>query len=241
VKKFIKSVLKRLGIVVFKRSTGIYLPDEEAYRIAVEQCGKSAPVIVDGGAHRGDSVRAFSSYVPNATFHCFEPDPILVGELKATFLGHRNVNVVAAALGDASDQATFNINFSKPTNSLLPTAISLPEDIQVLCKTVEQIQVDVITVDEYCTLYGLSQVDILKLDLQGYDYKALLGSKETLRNVRVVLTEVLFSEIYKGCGLFPEILNLMVENGFVLYTLSGIHYGKKDELLWADAIFVRAS
>ena len=240
-KKFIKGVLRRFGIVAFKCSTGIYVPDEDSYRIAVEQCGKSAPVIVDGGAHRGDSVRSFSLYVPNATFHCFEPDPMLVEELKATFLGRSNVYVVAAALGEVCAQATFNINFSKPTNSLLPTATSLSEDIQGLCKTVEQIQVNVVTVDEYCTAYGLGQVDILKLDLQGYDYKALVGSKETLRNVRVVLTEVLFAEIYEGCGLFPLILNLMIENGFVLYTLCGIHYGRNDELLWADAIFVRAS
>lgn len=240
-KKLIKGVLRRIGIVAFKRSTGIYVPDEDAYRIAVEQCGKSTPVIVDGGAHRGDSVRTFSVYAPNATFHCFEPDPKLVEELRATFLGRCNVFIVAAALGEERSQATFNINFSKPTNSLLPTATSLSGDIQALCQTVEQVQVDVVTVDEYCTTHGLGQVDILKLDLQGYDYKALLGSKETLRNVRVVLTEVLFAEIYKGCGLFPEILNLMVENGFVLYTLCGVHYGKNDELLWADAIFVRAS
>ena len=117
-KKFIKGVLRRFGIVAFKCSTGIYVPDEDSYRIAVEQCGKSAPVIVDGGAHRGDSVRSFSLYVPNATFHCFEPDPMLVEELKATFLGRSNVYVVAAALGEVCAQATFNINFSKPTNSL---------------------------------------------------------------------------------------------------------------------------
>jgi FkbM family methyltransferase len=239
-KKIIKGVLKFLGIVAFKRSTGIYIPDEDSYRIAVEQCRKKSPVILDGGAHRGDSVRSFSKYLENSTFHCFEPDPLLADELKSTFRENHNVKVVTAALGEKRDQVTFNLNFSKPTNSILQTASSLPEEIQELCKTIEQIQVDVITVDEYCADNGINQIDILKLDLQGYDYKALLGAEKTLRNVQVVLTEVLFTEIYKGCGLFSQVLNLMIENGFSLYTICGIHYGKKDELLWADAIFVRS-
>lgn len=221
-----------------KRSSRVYVPEDDSYRIAAEQCGLIDPVIIDGGAHLGASVEAFSSYVSEAKFHCFEPDPSLAKELAETFSGSPNVRVVMAALGESKGKATFNINASRPTNSLLSAGNALGSELQSLCKLVEQVQVDILTIDDYCQEQMLERVDIIKLDLQGYDYKALLGAQTTLRSARVVLVEVLFVEIYKGCHLFPDVLHLMGGLGYRLYTLCGLHYGDRDELLWADAIFV---
>lgn len=240
-KKIIKAFLSKFGIIVMKRSSRVYVPEDDSYRIAAEQCGKLDPVVIDGGAHRGGSVEAFSKFVPQAEFHCFEPDPLLANELVGIFVGKANVNVVQAALGESRGKATFNINASRPTNSLLPAAEGLQPDLQELSRVVEQVEVDVTSLDDYCDSKGIRRVDIIKLDLQGYDYKALLGAKSTLRGARVVLVEVLFVEIYKGCNLFPDVLRLMGEHGFTLFTLCGIHYGNHDELLWADAIFVNQS
>lgn len=238
-KKFIKKLLNQLGIVAFKRASRVYLPEDDAYRIAVERCGQQNPLIIDGGAHRGGSVSAFSLFAPQAEFHCFEPDPILTNELRTTFRGRTNVNIVESALGRSSGQASFNINASRPTNSLLPAAEGIQADLQALCQVVDQVEVQVVSIDEYCETRSIARVDILKLDLQGYDYEALRGAERTLETVSVVQVEVLFTEIYRGCKLFPDVLALMLQHGFYLYTLCGIHYGKNDELLWSDAIFVR--
>lgn len=224
-----------------KRSSRVYLPEDDSYKIAVAQCGRADPVIIDGGAHRGGSVEAFSRYAPQAQFHCFEPDPSLAQELTGLFSHKPHVRVVMAALGDAKGKATFNINVSRPTSSLLAPGDALQPDLQSLCQLVEQVEVDILTIDDYCEAQALDRVDIIKLDLQGYDYKALLGAKTALRGARVVLIEVLFVEIYKGCNLFPEVLRLMGELGYTLYTLCGLHYGSHDELLWADAIFVNTA
>lgn len=237
-KRIIKTSLGKFGIIVMKQSSRVYLPEDDSYRIAAGQCGRLDPVIIDGGAHRGGSVEAFSRFAPQAEFHCFEPDPLLAEELVGTFKGKSNVHVVRAALGESKGKATFNINASRPTNSLLPPVETLQSDLQALCLLVEQVEVDVISIDGYCEAEGVKRVDIIKLDLQGYDYKALLGAKSTLQGARVVLVEVLFAEIYKGCNLFPDILRLLGDGGFTLFTLCGLHYGIHDELLWADAIFV---
>lgn len=224
-----------------KRSSGVYLPEDESYKIAIAQCGRADPIIIDGGAHRGGSVEAFSRYAPQAKFHCFEPDPSLAQELTGLFSNNPHVRVVMAALGDARGKATFNINVSRPTNSLLSLGDALQPDLQSLCQLVEQVEVDILTIDGYCESQSLDRVDIIKLDLQGYDYRALLGAKATLSGARVVLIEVLFVEIYKGCNLFPDVLRLMGESGYTLFTLCGLHYGDQDELLWADAIFVNSA
>lgn len=233
-----KSLLSRMGIVAFKRSSGVYVPDEDSYRIVAELCGRSDPVIIDGGAHRGDSVEALSVYLPDAEFHCFEPDPALGQELMNIFAGRTNVHVVQAALGESIGRAIFNINASRPTNSLLPTSVSVEAGLGSLCQTVERIDVDVTTIDHYRTQKNLRRIDVIKLDLQGYDYRALCGARQTLPGVRVVLVEVLFGELYEGSGSLSDILRLMEQCGFSLFTLSGLHYGAGDRLLWADAVFV---
>lgn len=240
-KKIIKAWLYQFGIIAMKRSSGVYLPEDESYKIAIAQCGRADPAIIDGGAHRGGSVEAFSRYAPQAKFHCFEPDPSLAQELTGLFSNNPHVRVVMAALGDVEGKAKFNINASRPTNSLLSPGDALQPDLQSLCELVEQVEVDILTIDAYCEAQSLDHVDIIKLDLQGYDYRALLGAKMALRDTRVVLIEVLFVEIYKGCNLFPDVLQFMGECGYTLFTLCGLHYGNHDELLWADAIFVNSA
>lgn len=238
--RVVKAILSYFGIIAMKRSSRVYLPEDESYRIAVGLCRSKSPVIVDGGAHRGGCVGAFRRHAPDASFICFEPDPDLIEEMKQTFAGDAGVKVVHAALGEAPSTATFNINQSRPTNSLLQPASDLSASDQDLYRNVRKISVAVVSLDSYCKENAVDKIDILKLDLQGYDYNALLGSKDTLRHVDVVLTEVWYKEVYKGSHLFSDILSLMLERGFVLHTLCGLHYGEQDELIWSDAIFSRA-
>lgn len=239
IKGLVRKTLNRMGIIAFRRATRIFVPEAEAYGIVARLAGRADPVVIDGGAHRGGAVDALSGIFPNATFHCFEPDPSLGQELSHRFARDPRVHVVQAALGERPGRAKFNINVSRPTSSLLAAAEFVQSDLKQLTQLVEQVEVDVVTIDTYCRDSGVDRVDIIKLDLQGYDYQALLGAKAVLANARVVLVEVLIVELYKGCGLFPDILRLMQESGFGLFTLCGLHYGNSDELLWSDAIFVR--
>jgi FkbM family methyltransferase len=241
IKRLIKTVLIHFDIVIFKRSSRVYIAEDESYSIVAKLTKSHSPVIIDGGAHLGDAVQSLGALMPAATFHCFEPDPSLADELNATFRDNTSVHIVNAAIGNSIGKAMFNVNVSKPTNSLLPISEMLQSDIKSMCQLERQVEVEVTTIDAYCLKQGLKQVDVLKLDLQGYDYWALQGAEETLKRVNVVLVEVLFSEIYQGCRLFPDILYLMREAGFDLYTLCGLNYGDDSKLLWADAIFIKNS
>lgn len=239
IKRIIKSGLKRFGIIVFKKSSRVYLPGEESYRVVAELVGKPDPVVIDGGAHLGDMVEKFGAHLPQAEFHCFEPDPELGEILIQKYSGNPRVNVIQAALGERPGKARFNINTSRPTNSLLDAADDLQSDLIRLCDPVKQVEVAVTTIDEYSQTKAINRVDLIKLDLQGYDYLALQGARSTLVNVKIVLVEILFANIYQGGGTFQDILNLMRECSFELHTLCGLQYGDKSKLLWADAVFIK--
>jgi FkbM family methyltransferase len=235
-----RGLLTALGVVAFKRSSRVYIPDEEIHSIIAKLIHKPNPVIIDGGAHLGDTTEKLQALLPLSQFHCFEPDPVLSARFIQKFNGNTNISLIQAALGDTVGKAKFQINASRPCSSILPITEALPSKLKPLFEPVEQIEVNVTTIDEYCRQREIRQVDCIKLDLQGYDYFALKGAQDTLQTTQVVLVEVWFKEIYQGAYGFLDIYNLMANQGFSLYSLCGIHYGEQDELIWADAIFVNS-
>ena len=238
IKRLIKSVLRAFGVLVLKRKTGIYIPEDEMPKIVRRLCEKESPVVIDGGAHRGDFVHAVRREIPGARFVCFEPDPGLAVALKAHFHSDSGVSVQALALGDLPGTTTFNINKSRATNSLLPSTQQADVSLSRLIETTAQIDVEVTTLDSALERLGFPIVDIVKFDLQGFDYRALKGAQRTLRNTCVVVVEVWFAPIYAGAATYLEVCNLMKEQGYSLYSLTSLHYSGKDRLLWCDAIFV---
>lgn len=237
-KRWIKAVAAGMGVVMFKRSTGLYLPETEMPLLVQRLCGKNSPVIIDGGAHRGDFVHAIRRVLPNASFICFEPAPELVSELRATFIGDPLVVIVAAALGDVASTAKFNLNKALATNSLLPSADQTTGSLRELITTQATVDVEVTTIDAALDELNQPVVDIIKLDLQGYDFPALIGATQALRTASVVVVEVWFAQVYKGAADYLQVCTLMHERGFGLYTLTSLHYSSTDRLVWGDAVFV---
>lgn len=237
-KQLIKALAARWGVVMFKRSTGLYLPEDEMPLLVYRLCDKTIPLVVDGGAHKGDFVHAIRRESPSARFICFEPTPALVSDLRVMFRDDTNVTVVAIALGDSDGTAKFHLNSAPSTNSLLASADQTTGDLSALITTQTMVDVEVATMDAALARLNQTAVDIIKLDLQGYDFRALLGATQTLKHAAVVVVEVWFAPIYEGAADYLQVCNLMNDRGFSLYALTSLHYGNTDRLLWGDAVFV---
>lgn len=238
-KKIIKWLLARLGVVIFKRSTGIYIGEEETPALALRICGTAQPVIVDGGAHKGAFVDALRKVSQRPRFLCIEPDPLLAAGLREKFAGDASVHVLQAALGSSRGTATFHINRSRACNSLASSGGLTTGVLGDLMTTIETIDVEVTTLDDAMVDARLPACDILKLDLQGHDLQALIGGSETLKSAKVVIVEVWYAPVYAGTVTYLTICDLLQKSGFSIYSLAGLHYSTTDRLLWSDAIFLR--
>lgn len=234
----LKFGLSLVGIVAFKRSTGIFLPESETPALICRLAGKDDPVVVDGGAHKGDMVVAIRAIAPAAKFICFEPDPELASGLAERFAGDRHVIVVGKALGATSGRAAININAGRATTSLLESNAANDGALRDLITTVRKVDVDIVTLDDEVATAGYESCDIIKLDLQGFDYMALRGAERLLKRASVVLVEVWYAPVYEAAHTYLDVCNLLTSHGFSLYSLAGLHYGPGGRLLWSDAIFI---
>ncbi len=80
----------------------------------------------------------------------------------------------------------------------------------------------------------------LKIDTQGFEWEVLLGAKNSIKNVKGILCELSFDNLYNGQKNWLEIVDYLKECGFVLWS---IQYGLTDKnsgrTLQCDAIFYK--
>lgn len=213
---------------------------DDAFEKQIEIYPTKPRVIFDVGANRGQVSIKYHEIFPDAIIHAFEPFPGTFNILKENVKNMDKVFPKEIALADKSGKEVFYINTSVDTNSLLESSeIGLNSDKSV--KNISSIEVSLDTIDEYCGRHNINRVDILKLDIQGGELRALKGAQNLLVNKKISLiyTEAYFKQQYKDQPLFYDIAQFLLQYDYHLQDIYQPIYGK-NQLAWCDAIFLPA-
>lgn len=136
-----------------------------------------------------------------------EPQPRLVGALQETvrLLSIPSVSIVNAAASDVPGKATFHIpTMASGTGSLLSSGGENDGGVAV--------DVEVSTIDEICRRQGINRVDLIKIDVEGFEYKALTGASEIIRKSRPLIWFELNPEAQQRAGVSIGELFRLFEN-----------------------------
>lgn len=176
-------------------------------------------IYVDGGAHDGQMARSFLRRFPHLHVHAFEPNQDLLPAL------HRNLagvpgSIHQKALSDRTQTLEFIVNQSPMTSSVLPRSSLSEQYFDAATMPRETRQVQATTLDDWFQASHLPRVDILKLDLQGYELHALRGATRLLETgVGCIFAEVNFAPFYEGSAIFADLDLLLRQRGYRLYNL----------------------
>ncbi|MFQ5495551.1 MAG: FkbM family methyltransferase [Phycisphaerae bacterium] len=194
----------------------------------------AADVVLDCGAHVGQTARSLRRLYPDATIYSFEPVSALFSQLE-TMCRQIDVSPVNKAVGDLDGTVEINLTAGSEANSLLGFLAGNP--CARWTKEVGHETVEVCTLDRWCQDSGIDprRVDILKLDVQGAELKALYGARRLLDTVPVIYLEVAFVPIYKDGPLFAEIDRFLGECGYRRHAV----FASDQPQNWGDAIYVR--
>jgi FkbM family methyltransferase len=103
----------------------------------------------------------------------------------------RNVELVNLALGsEVAETAMFEYDSSK-LNSLLPNA----QYAVRFGKEAMRIKVRCTTLDRFCSEHGIKQLDVLKIDTEGYDFEVLKGASSMLAQHAIKFIYFEFNDI----------------------------------------------
>jgi len=238
------SVLSRIfEILSFKGAFAAMLTWKKfslaAYKLLrrAESSGVNPRTVVDVGANIGQFSVAASRIFPQASIYPFEPDPEAAEKLKKNLPKTHLNNLRVLALGDFCGNTTFNINTDSQVNSILALGASRKEAFP--SSTVrDKITVAIATLDSIFENVDLTSPILVKIDVQGFEDKVLLGGASFLKTVHWIIVEVSFTSLYVGEAGFTDIIDLLKENGFSFVRPLNVHYSPKTgEIIEMDALF----
>jgi FkbM family methyltransferase len=199
--------------------------------------GKDGPTIIDGGAAGGATIRRMREVFPLAVIHAFEVLPARLEQLHRKYDADPRVHIHPVALGDAAGDLTFNVTANRDSSSALkPGEVSIARHGDAVAVT-QTLTVRQVRLDD--AIGADVAVDLLKLDLQGYELHALRGGEALLRRTTLVLCEVEFVPLYDGQPLFGDIAAHLRQRGFRLHNLYDLWTLENGQLTSGEALFVR--
>lgn len=176
------------------------------------------PIIYDVGANVGTWAKLALAIFPGAEVQCFEPLPDHAKKCVELFYNYPNVKIHTVALGATNYTDNINLVSLTDASSLLELSEDCKEKYHL--SVTGKAEITVKKLDDFITDYNLNKPDVIKLDIQGFELEALKGASETLKNTKYVLTEVSFTEFYKGQAYFSDIVSYLSTYGFELCALS---------------------
>lgn len=190
---------------------GFYERETTAW--AIEYFRREQPkLIIDVGAHFGYFIYLAYGELSGSTIYAFEPDPANLTWLKrnTSMLDTSNtIHIVEKAVSDKNGKVKFMSSDPEKHNNLW-AGISLDSK-----STSYDIDVDSITLDSYCKLKNINEVNLVIMDIEGGEGPAVEGMLEGIKThtYKNVLLEF-HPELLKGIYSPDKIVRKFTDNGY---------------------------
>lgn len=179
--------------------------------------GKSQ-IIFDIGANIGQT--AFNMSLTqqkkglNPLVYAFEPYPRTFHKLEANKILNPNIfmNTYNLALGE--QKGILHMTQHSPRNS---------GGYRMTDNSKEGISVPVTTLDQFVQKQNISQVDFIKIDVEGFEVQVLNGAKLTLEKFKPILVfEYSMENILAQGGEIEQLLDQLIQMNYAISTKEGI-------------------
>ena len=145
-------------------------------------------IILDIGANAGYYSLIAAAKLRTGQVHAFEPSSPARKEFEKNISlnGFMNIHVSPLAVTDKKDKLTF---FISDPNNIGMSGLKAAENFSGNTETVNSI-----SIDEWIRTENILKVNMIKIDIEGAEMKALQGMKEALRSFQPII----FIEINTG-------------------------------------------
>lgn len=141
--------------------------------------------IFDVGGNFGQTAIKFATAFPAASIFTFEPVPQTFHRLQSEVGGYDRIKPFNIALGDKAGTAAMHLTEGAGSNTILQNTTA-----------VGSIDISIDTLDSFATANMVSVIDLLKIDVEGYELQVLKGAKQFLERaaIRYIFAECVLSE-----------------------------------------------
>ena len=203
-------------------------------------------IILDVGAHRGESLRSFDKNATKSYVYIgMEPNPDayvdfikVAEEIKS---GLSEVHCLASAVGNKDGKVKFLKTNQSAVGGLLSPIQGLAERVPTGDHLIqEEFEVDLVTVDTLANRFNLDSIDVLKIDTEGYDLEVLKGADSLLeaKIPKVIITEVFFVPYRENQAYFWDIALFLENKGYHFVNLFDTRNTTQGRLYTGNGLWV---
>lgn len=196
--------------------------------------GSKAPIIFDIGTRDGKDANYLSENLKSSSVYAIDANPIAVEKTKNDY---PSMIVIEGAISDYDGETTFQQVNSGDANmdgcsSLYAEKVANEPQFQ---GKVSIIPTTVSRMDTIMSNYNISQIDVAKIDVEGYSWEVLHGFGERLHDVKLLHLETEQEPTHSAHKNAEEIKSFLSSKGFVLVDTSyegsnGIGRGIEDQI-----------
>jgi FkbM family methyltransferase len=174
-KELLKKILALLHISLTRNQR------YDAYtKVILKRVLKTGSVCIDVGCHKGEILDLMLKLSPDGLKFGFEPIPELYQFLLEKYSHLKNVKISPVALYNESGQTTFQHVRNAPAYSGIRKRKYSTRDVQI-----EQITVSTGKLDDL--IPPNTNIDLIKIDVEGAEFKVLQGALKTLERCKPLI------------------------------------------------------
>jgi FkbM family methyltransferase len=189
--------------------------------------------IIDVGANHGGWTRTALAYFPDAKYSLIEPQKWLEEYVKD--LIETNPRIKFYNCGAGSTNGNFKLTIANRDDS---SNFILSEE-EATQQGLTQVDVDVVTLNEFIKRHNLPYPDIIKIDAEGLDLEVLKGSSNCFGQTEVFMVEAAVVAIGIENSLL-RVIQYMDQNGYKLFDITDLNRPFEPKVLWlTELVFIR--
>ena len=188
-------------------------------------------ILIDIGAHKGETIQEFLNNFKIKNIYSFEASPKTFKELHVRIeilkkkFHQTNIDIFNTGVGNTnkknnfyelldSNSSTFNIidrnsSYYKKKNRILSFFFLKNESV------IKEIEVSQIKLGEFIKKNKIINIDILKIDTEGYELEVLKGLGQEIARVKFIYFEHHYDNMIKKNYKYSDINEFLKINGFL--------------------------
>lgn len=204
----------------------------------------SLKTVIDGGANRGYFSNLLLQINPDVVIFAFEPlatsefdnsGNSCFSELEKLKKSYKNFQYSTYALSDTESMAVFNVTSFDECSSLLKPPVN--ENFGESFNVVKSLNVECITLKKFIELNNIQEVDLLKLDLQGAELKALKGGEEALIRCKYIFSELNLGRVYEQSASISEVVEYLTTRNYIFVDIKKVIKTSNGSISQIDGLF----
>ena len=202
-------------------------------------------VLIDVGAHHGETVNLFNKNFNIKSIISFEPSPKNYNEFSKKIENIKNLKIFNLALGDEKKLIDFNEHFETQSSTLSKINKKSPylkkkffflNPFNIKKKKISIVKVKMERLDNFLKQLNIKEIDIIKIDTEGHDFNVIKGLGESIRYVRYIYFEHHFHDmLIKGYNL-TDIHNYLIKHNFKKVLKFKMKFRKTFEYIYCNRL-----